>query len=29
MIPAYEKLDPAELQRLVKKSLGELADRKF
>lgn len=29
MIPAYEKLDPIELQRLVKKSLGELADRKF
>jgi len=29
MIPAYEKLDPAELQRLVKKSLGELADREF
>jgi len=29
MIPAYEKLDPAELQRLVKKSLNELADRKF
>ncbi|GAA2758887.1 DUF4157 domain-containing protein [Actinopolymorpha rutila] len=29
MIPAYEKLSPAELERLVRKSLGELADRKF
>jgi hypothetical protein len=29
MIPAFEKLDPTTLQRLVQKSLDELADRKF
>lgn len=29
MIPAFEKLKPDELERLVKKSLGELANRKF
>jgi hypothetical protein len=29
MIPAFEKLDPATLQMLVQKSLGELANRKF
>jgi hypothetical protein len=29
MIPVFEKLEPAELQRLVQKSLEDLADRKF
>jgi hypothetical protein len=29
MIPAFERLDPAELQRLVKKSLEGLANRQF
>jgi hypothetical protein len=29
MIPAFEKLDPATLQRLVNKSLDELANRQF